>query len=37
MFEDWLSGNNRYDYSDPVVISILKKADNQEKIRNLIS
>jgi len=34
IFEDWLSGNNQYNYSDPTVISILKNKDKEEKIKN---
>jgi hypothetical protein len=34
VFEDWLSGNNQYNYSDPTVISILKNKDKEEKIKN---
>jgi len=36
IFEDWLSGNNQYNYSDPTVISILKKENKEEKIKESI-
>ena len=32
IFYDWLSGNNRYNYSGLAVISILKNKDKEEKI-----
>jgi len=34
VFEDWLSGNNQYNYSDPTVISILKNKSKEEKIES---
>jgi hypothetical protein len=36
IFKDWLSGNNQYNYSDPIVISILKDLDKEEKINKSI-
>ena len=36
VFEDWLSGNNQYNYSDPVAIKILKK-DKETKLKEASS
>lgn len=36
IFEDWLSGNNQYNYSDQTIISILKKQDHNTKIKEAL-
>lgn len=37
IYEDWLSGNNQYNYSDLTVLSILKNMNKEEKIKNSLS
>lgn len=34
IFEDWLSGNNQYNYSDFIIISILKGKNKEKKIQD---